>query len=43
MLVMGFDHKLIVKSPLLPRWLDWLKMQKRKGARRRGFLRGSPR
>lgn len=27
MRVMGFDHKLIMKSPVLPEWLDWLEVK----------------
>jgi glycogen debranching enzyme len=27
MRVMGFDHKLIMKAPVLPQWLDWLEVK----------------
>jgi glycogen debranching enzyme len=25
--VMGFDHKLVIDSPAMPDWLDWLKIE----------------
>ena len=25
--VMGFDRKLIIDSPVMPDWLDWLKIE----------------
>jgi glycogen debranching enzyme len=25
--VMGFDHKLVIESPAMPNWLDWIKIE----------------
>ena len=25
--VRGFDHRLVIDSPVMPEWLDWLKIE----------------